>query len=220
MLRVRTPALTRYGQPDTPDAWRREKKGAVFHLNSCSAAVQHFTLTWNTHTQPDLSRVHHLAAADRHQAALSIYLSSYTPSSSNIFVNHVGSLASYGRTLSIRHIIMILVLSPIFAFLEVPRAHGRSLLSNFPSSNRYSGLCGESCHSPNSSACHRSMPPAPSTFAFLITTSQPHNRPRPTFHVHFQDRRRMKSLMYYTTAQPAPNAATYKGNGTTYQSTL
>jgi hypothetical protein len=52
----------------------------MFHLNICSTTAPLF-LPIPTHTQPDFGRVHHLAAADRHQAALSIYLPAYTPSS-------------------------------------------------------------------------------------------------------------------------------------------
>lgn len=132
----------------------------------------------------------------------------HTPLHLHLFVNRVGSLTRHGQTPPVRHI--ILVLSPIVAFLlggtTCTRRASVVKLTNFKGRKILSvGPCGEPCHVRTFqlviARCRHSA------INFLrLEYDEPHNGLRPIFfHGPSQDRRRWKSLMYYTTSKPAPN---------------
>lgn len=148
------------------------------------------------------------------------YPSICTPLCLHLFVNCVGSLTSYGRTPHVHH--TILVLSSIVVFLEVSYAYGGHQKTNFQFSKaeRYFGSCGEPCHSSNSAACQRSMPPQRHQHLDLEYYGL-HNRPRPGFFlVLLNIEHGGKASCFTPLRNLLRTPATYKGNGTAYESTL
>ena len=93
----------------------------------------------------------------------------------------------------------------------------------FQRQKKYSVPCGEPCHSSNSSTCHSSPDAAtPQRHQLLhLEYYEPHNRPRPTF---FMFLLKIEDDGKASCAIPPRNLlrtpATYKGNGTTHESTF
>lgn len=93
----------------------------------------------------------------------------------------------------------------------------------FQRQKRYSGPCGEPCHSSISSTCHSSPDAAtPQRHQLLhLEYYEPHNRPRPTFFIlllKIEDDGKASCTIPPRNLLRTP--ATYKGNGTTHESTL
>lgn len=104
----------------------------------------------------------------------------------------------------------------------IPHAYSGHPLSNLQISyaERYFGPCSEPCHSSKFSTCHRSMPPQ--HYQNLdLEYDEPHNRPIPAFFlVLLNIEHGGKASCFTPPRNLLRTSATYKGNGTTYESTL
>ena len=147
----------------------------MFHLNICSttATARHRP----THAQPDLYRVHHLAAADRYQAALSIYLPPYTSSSPSFdsFRKPRATAGHHRSAISFSSCHLSSLPSEVISGTTFTRR--ASLVKFFQISQGRKdilGPCGEPCHSSNSfKLVHRPIPPQLNRLFCILSTTGP-----------------------------------------------